>query len=29
VLCHEIEVLNASVTPPFQLDDENLSETCA
>ncbi len=27
VLAHEIEVLNASVTPPFQLDDENLSET--
>ncbi len=27
ILCHEIEVLNASVTPPFQLDDENLSET--
>ena len=27
VLCHEIEVLNASVTPPFPLDDENLSET--
>jgi len=27
VLCHEITVLNASVTPPFQLDDENLSET--
>ena len=26
MLCHEIEVLNASVTPPFQLDDENLSE---
>jgi len=26
VLCHEIEVLNVSVTPPFQLDDENLSE---
>ena len=26
VLCHEIEVLNASVTPPFQIDDENLSE---
>jgi len=26
VLCHEIEVLNTSVTPPFQLDDENLSE---
>ncbi len=27
VLCHEIAVLNPSVTPPFQLDDENLSET--
>ncbi|MGS0753280.1 aspartate--tRNA ligase [Roseateles sp. GG27B] len=27
VLCHELEVLNASVTPPFQMDDENLSET--
>ena len=27
VLCHSLEVLNASVTPPFQLDDENLSET--
>ncbi len=27
VLCHELEVLNPSVTPPFQLDDENLSET--
>ena len=26
ILCHEIEVLNAAVTPPFQLDDENLSE---
>jgi len=26
VLCHEIEVLNSSVTPPFQLDDDNLSE---
>jgi aspartyl-tRNA synthetase len=26
VLCNEIEVLNTSVTPPFQLDDENLSE---
>jgi len=26
VLCHEIEVLNISVTPPFMLDDENLSE---
>jgi len=27
ILCHELEILNASVTPPFQLDDENLSET--
>ena len=27
VLCHEIEVLNASVTPPFQMDDDGLSET--
>ncbi|MFM8696099.1 MAG: aspartate--tRNA ligase [Betaproteobacteria bacterium] len=27
VLCHALEVLNPSVTPPFQLDDENLSET--
>jgi aspartyl-tRNA synthetase len=27
VLAHEVEVLNPSVTPPFQLDDENLSET--
>jgi aspartyl-tRNA synthetase len=27
VLALELEVLNASVTPPFQLDDENLSET--
>jgi len=26
VLCHEIEILNAAVTPPFQLDEENLSE---
>ncbi len=26
VLCHEIEILNSSTTPPFQLDDENLSE---
>ena len=26
VLCHELSVLNASVTPPFQLDDDNLSE---
>ncbi len=26
VLCHELNVLNAAVTPPFQVDDENLSE---
>ena len=27
ILAHELEVLNASVTPPFQIDDDNLSET--
>jgi aspartyl-tRNA synthetase len=27
VLCHTLTVLNPSVTPPFQLDDDNLSET--
>ncbi len=27
VLCQELTVLNPSVTPPFQLDDDNLSET--
>jgi aspartyl-tRNA synthetase len=27
LLAHELTVLNPSVTPPFQLDDENLSET--
>ncbi len=27
VLAKEIEVLNSALTPPFQLDDENLSET--
>ena len=27
VLCHELEILNPAVTPPFQLDEENLSET--
>ncbi len=27
VVCNQLEVLNASVTPPFQLDDDNLSET--
>ena len=27
ILCHELKVLNPSVTPPFQLEDDNLSET--
>ena len=27
VFCEKLEVLNPSVTPPFQLDDEHLSET--
>ncbi len=27
VLAHDMEILNAAVTPPFQLDDEGLSET--
>src|SRR5258705_12428364 len=27
VLAHEIEILTPSLTPPFQLDEENLSET--
>ena len=27
VLAHDIEILNPSVTPPFQLDEDNLSET--
>jgi aspartyl-tRNA synthetase len=27
LLCHELNILNASVTPPFQLEDDNLSET--
>jgi aspartyl-tRNA synthetase len=27
VLCTELEVLNPSVSPPFQIDEENLSET--
>jgi aspartyl-tRNA synthetase len=27
ILAHDIEILNTAQTPPFQLDDENLSET--
>ena len=27
ILAHEIALLNTSLTPPFQLDDENISET--
>ena len=27
LLCHELNILNASITPPFQLEDDNLSET--
>ena len=27
VLCQELTVLNTSVTPPFQIDEDNLSET--
>jgi aspartyl-tRNA synthetase len=27
ILCLDLEVLNAAITPPFQLDDDNLSET--
>src|SRR3989442_11491994 len=27
VLAHDIEILNPSLTPPFQVDDEHLSET--
>jgi aspartyl-tRNA synthetase len=26
ILCHALEVLNPAITPPFQLDEENLSE---
>ena len=26
VVCQELEVLNSAVTPPFQIDDENISE---
>ena len=27
ILAHAIEILNQSLTPPFQLDDDNMSET--
>ncbi len=27
LLCYELNILNASITPPFQLEDDNLSET--
>ena len=27
IVAQELEILNASITPPFQLDEENLSET--
>ena len=27
VLAHEVEILNTSLTPPFQIDDDNISET--
>ncbi len=27
VLAHQIDILNTSLTPPFQIDEENLSET--
>jgi len=27
VLCQQLEVLNPSITPPFQMDDDNLLET--
>ena len=26
VLAHDMEILNPSLPPPFQMDDENLSE---
>jgi aspartyl-tRNA synthetase len=26
ILCHALEILNPAVTPPFQIDDDNLSE---
>lgn len=27
ILCHELEIVNPSLTPPFQLDDDTISET--
>ncbi|MGK4301885.1 amino acid--tRNA ligase-related protein, partial [Klebsiella pneumoniae] len=27
ILAKDIEILNTAATPPFQIDDENLSET--
>ena len=27
VLCHSLEILNASLTPPFHMDDDGISET--
>ena len=27
ILAHEVEILNPSAPPPFQMDDDNLSET--
>ena len=27
VVAHELEILNASLTPPFQMDDDSISET--
>jgi aspartyl-tRNA synthetase len=27
ILAHDIEILNPSLTPPFQIDDENISES--
>lgn len=26
ILCQDLEILNASITPPFQMDEDNLSE---
>ena len=29
VLAHELEILNPAVTPPFMMDDENISDFCS